>query len=292
LCLPPRRKPVPGYNEGRAAPLAPRKESIIMPVHDWTRVRAGIFHDFHREWITEIKRALNRTFQGTDYYALAEQIAGGVEPDVLALHRRIRGPKPRKPAGQPPPVLALADSPPKIRFRIKSERTWYARKAKAVTIRHVSEHRVVAVLEILSPGNKSSRGALADFVGKAHRLLAAGIHLAFVDLIPPTKRDPEGIHPLIWGEDEDGLFHFSAARPLTCASYIADTGAEAFVEPVAFGDVLPNLPLFLTWGEYVPVSLEATYQAAIAEVPEFWREALTTTGIGRPPGGTRKRSRG
>jgi hypothetical protein len=31
-----------------------------MPIHDWTRVDAGIFHDFHHSWIEEIKRALNR----------------------------------------------------------------------------------------------------------------------------------------------------------------------------------------------------------------------------------------
>ncbi len=31
-----------------------------MPMHDWTRVDAGIYHDFHHEWISEIKRALNR----------------------------------------------------------------------------------------------------------------------------------------------------------------------------------------------------------------------------------------
>ena len=29
-----------------------------MPVHDWTRVAAGIFHHFHHDWITEIARAL------------------------------------------------------------------------------------------------------------------------------------------------------------------------------------------------------------------------------------------
>ena len=30
-----------------------------MPIHDWTRVDAGIFHAFHHDWITEIARALN-----------------------------------------------------------------------------------------------------------------------------------------------------------------------------------------------------------------------------------------
>jgi hypothetical protein len=28
-----------------------------MPVHDWTRVSDGAFHDFHMSWLLEIKRA-------------------------------------------------------------------------------------------------------------------------------------------------------------------------------------------------------------------------------------------
>jgi hypothetical protein len=26
-----------------------------MPIYDWTRVTAGVFHDFHQEWIPRIK---------------------------------------------------------------------------------------------------------------------------------------------------------------------------------------------------------------------------------------------
>jgi len=56
-----------------------------MPIHDWTRVGAGIFHHFHHEWITAIAHAVNGVLRGTDYYALAEQIVGGLGPDVLTL---------------------------------------------------------------------------------------------------------------------------------------------------------------------------------------------------------------
>jgi len=45
-----------------------------MPVHDWTGVPAGIFHDFHHDWITMLKRALNAGRLPSGYYALAEQI--------------------------------------------------------------------------------------------------------------------------------------------------------------------------------------------------------------------------
>ncbi len=31
-----------------------------MPIHDWTRVPAGLFHHFHQDWSIEIARTLNR----------------------------------------------------------------------------------------------------------------------------------------------------------------------------------------------------------------------------------------
>jgi hypothetical protein len=255
-------------------------KEYLMPIHDWTRVDAGIFHHFHHDWISEISRALNRALAGTDYYALAEQIAGGRGPDVLTLQQPSQ--KRMKKSAKPPARrstggVALATTPPRVRFRIKDVPAWYAGKKKAVTIRHVSEHQVVSVLEIVSPGNKASRSGITAFTLKAQDLLAAGIHLALVDLFPPTPRDPEGIHPIVWGEDDSDTFRFDARKPLTCASYIGGTGAEAFVEPVGVGDVLPELPLFLTPLEYVPVSLEATYLAAFDAVPAFWRDSLGTS---------------
>jgi hypothetical protein len=224
--------------------------------------------------------------QASDFYALAEQVAGGWGPDVLTLQRpssAARGPAEKKmerakrkrepTADQRNGGVALADSPPKLRFRIQDEKRWYAAKKKAVTIRHVSEHKMIAVLEILSPGNKASRGDLDDLLRKAHDLLRNGIHFGVVDLFPPTRRDPEGIHPLIWGDDDDGIFQFDPSKPLTCASYRAGP-TEAFIEPVGIGDKLPELPLFLIGDAYVPVPLERAYQAAFAAMPSVWSEAL------------------
>lgn len=56
-----------------------------MPMHDWERVEAGIYHDFHHEWISDIKGALNRGILPPNHYALAEQVAAGFGPDVLTL---------------------------------------------------------------------------------------------------------------------------------------------------------------------------------------------------------------
>ena len=51
----------------------------------------------------------------------------------------------------------------------RAESDIYATKAKAVVIHHKSNHQVIAVVEIVSPGNKNSRHGLRAFVTKAEK---------------------------------------------------------------------------------------------------------------------------
>jgi hypothetical protein len=52
-----------------------------MPVNDWTRVEAVIFHAFHHRWISAISDLLNEGILPDDYYALPEQHAAGFGPE-------------------------------------------------------------------------------------------------------------------------------------------------------------------------------------------------------------------
>jgi hypothetical protein len=245
-----------------------------MPVHDWTRVDAGIFHAFHHDWITDISRALNRSLLPPEYYALPEQIAGGLGPDVLTLRRPSGNGAPPS-ADLPNGGIALAVVPPKVRIRMGSEANRYAAKAKAVTIRYVSNHQIVAMVEIVSPGNKNNQNGLNAFVRKAREALSAGIHLLLIDLFPPSSRDPQGIHGAVWGEDCEADYALPEDKPLTCVAYIGGAAAEAFIELVGVGDVLPEMPLFLRLDMYVEVPLETTYQSTWQGMPAYWREVLT-----------------
>lgn len=251
-----------------------------MPIHDWTRVDAGIFHDFHHEWISTIKRALNAGVLPPEYYALAEQIAGGFGPDVLT-RESLRGAPGRADTGETPTSdaggnggLALATAPPKVRFTATAETETYAHKRSRIAIRHASGDHVVAMLEIVSPGNKASRHALRSFVEKAVELLDAGIHLLVVDLFPPGPRDPEGIHGAIWSEIVEDDFQLPADQPLTLVAYSAGELKQAFIEPTASGNPLPDMPLFLEPDRYVPVPLEESYTAAFDAVPKRWQGEL------------------
>ena len=134
--------------------------------------------------------------------------------------------------------------------------------------------RIVAVIEIVSPGNKDSRAALRDFVEKAIDLLRAGIHVLIVDLFPPTPRDPCGIHKAIWDEIEEEEFTFPEGKDRILVSYETGGQRAAYVEPVAVGDALPDMPLFLTNTFHIRVPLEPTYQATWGASPEELRRAV------------------
>jgi hypothetical protein len=122
----------------------------------------------------------------------------------------------------------------------------------------------VAIIEILSPGNKESRTALRSFVEKAADILNQGVNLLVVDLFLPTPRDPQGIHKAIWDKLGDQPFVVPPGKPLIVASYIGGDIPTAYVESVGIGDVLPSLPIFLSETRYIPAPLEATCQEAWA----------------------------
>jgi hypothetical protein len=246
-----------------------------MPVHNWTRVSAGTWHDFHLAWIAELRNALNNGLLPPEYYAQAEQIAGPMGPDVLAL-QEINGP-PTGSSPLPSGALALAANPPRARHTAEGEMNEYVLKRRTLVIRHSSGDRIVALVEVVSPGNKSARHAVRSFVEKAVEALFRGYHLLIVDLFPPGPRDPNGLHPLIWGEFEDGSFTLPPDEPLTLAAYSAGPLKRAFVEPTAVGRELIEMPLFLEPEMYVNVPLEATYQAAYRGVPRRWRTVLEQT---------------
>lgn len=244
-----------------------------MPIHDWTRVQAGIFHDFHHAWIEQIKRTLNEGVLPDDYYAMAEQFAAGFGPDVLTLQVPGNGngnPAPAKPTNGGTTLVLAA---PPIKCVAETDMEFYRRKQNTVTVRHVSGDRVVAMVEVVSPGNKSRLG-LGAFLNKAGDMLDKQIHLLILDVHPLGRHDPHGIHAALWESIADQGYTPPANKPLTLASYESGLAIRAYVEPTAVGQTLADMPLFLEPGAHVVVPLEATYQSAFAAVPKRWRSVL------------------
>lgn len=236
-----------------------------MPIHDWTRVGANRFHDFHQRWSIEISNVLNDGALPTGFFAMVEQITGGPEPDVVALE--LTPPRDEVVGGR------SVVTPPVATVVTRSQVLRYADRGNRVVVRH-PDGAVVAVIEIVSPGNKSSRDAIRTFARKAVAFLRAGIHLLVIDLFPPSRRDPQGIHKVIWDRIADVPFELPADKPLTLAAYEVSTEITGYIEPVAVGDVLPDMPVFLTAGLHVPCPLEAAYQTAWDKFPVVLRGPL------------------
>lgn len=246
-----------------------------MPVHDWTRVNAGTFHCFRTIWIGELTKSLNKGLLPPEYYAFAEQVVTGMQPDVITLQKPIRPLRPEDAPGS----VAIAEAPPRVRLSIRPDPRRKPRRSTSlrrhITIRHTSGHRVVALIEIASPGNKDRKAHVRELTEKIVRSLDAGIHVLLLDLLPPGPFDPAGLHGTVWAQFDRTPFEPPADAPLMLASY-AWEGEEpqAFLEPTAVGQRLIDMPLFLTAQHYIYVPLEPTYVSAYEGMPAFWREVL------------------
>lgn len=251
-----------------------------MPVHDWTRVVSGNFHDFHVTWIGSLRNALNSGLLPGDYYALAEQRSGGVIPDVLTLESR--GEDEWNPGGSTEnggTLLAVAEHPPQVEFIEQMDRDIYAERANRIAIYHANGDRVVAYVEIVSEGNKHTGAAMQCFFDKLDEALDHGCHLLVIDLHPPGKRDPHGLHAVFWERRHDSAHRVTAERPFGLSAYHVSVEAEvviprAYFQPVALGQELPDMPLFLTPDHYINVPLERTYREAWQGVPKRWRNVI------------------
>jgi hypothetical protein len=135
-----------------------------MPIHDWSRVRSGLFHDFHQSWTIRIEDALNAGRLPKGVAALVEQRSGPRAPDVLAN----------------------------------------------------------------------------------------------------------------WDEIAEEDFTFPDGTDRTLVSYETGDVRAAYIEPVAVGDTMREMPLFLTNDLHVFVPLESTYQATWDASPEELRVAVET----------------
>jgi hypothetical protein len=245
-----------------------------MPVHDWTRVFPGNFHDFHQVWIGAIRSALNDGRMPDGYYAMAEQVAEGPIPDVVALEAGGNGAAPFYPETLDDRAVAVLERPPKVRFTEEQERDIYADRADRVTIRHVSGDRIVADIEIVSPGNKHSPMTVDKFVEKSNESLEHGIHLLIIDILPPGKHDTKGIHAALWEYRYSESHSVTREEPLGLSSYRVDDVPRAYFQPLAVGQPLPEMPVFLTPMHYVNVPLEQTYAEAYRGVPERWKRVI------------------
>ncbi len=123
------------------------------------------------------------------------------------------------------------------------------------------ERRLVAVVELVSPGNKDLPENRRAFVQKCDALLLKGVCVAIVDIVTVRAANLY--------RDLTELIGASGATAVDTAIYaVACRGlrngdrwrVEAWQHELAIGQPLPTLPLWLTEQMSVPLDLEASYE--------------------------------
>ena len=153
---------------------------------------------------------------------------------------------------------ALLEAPPaaKLETDLSSlpDLAYYARKQSRLAIKRGIDHRVVALIELVSPGNKDRAASVERFADKAVEALEDGVHLVLIDLLPHGPADPAGMHGAVL--DRLGFaYDPPAGKPLCVSAFRAGPDPRAFARPAAVGDEPPEAPLFLTPKHHVPLPL-------------------------------------
>ena len=256
-----------------------------VPLHDWTRVEAGDWHDFHLAWIAEIRKQLNGGILPDGYSAKAEPQGGfrvreeggedGADGDGADRpgDRRFEGDLlTLREGGATGGGIALAEAPPAV--RLAAPLPTPVPQARRIAVRHGAGNRVVALIELTSPGNRDGRAKIEAFCEKVELVLRGGVHVLLVDLFPPNALLPTGMHGAVADRFGGGSLP-PGGEPLTCAAdRAAGEARTSFVEPLNVGDAPPTMPLFLTPDRYVNVPLADSYAAAYAPTSAPTRRAL------------------
>ena len=173
-----------------------------MPLHDWTRVTPNDFHGFHMLWITALSNTLNQGLLPPGYYALPEHIVPPFAPDVLTLATGDRDALPQWPGNgdgnDDGGGVAVATATEVEVTLTAGPRKREKPPERHVTVRHAEGRRLVAVIELVSPGNKAKAAAVRGLVEKSAALLANGIHLSIIDVFPNPPRLPRGFGGAVW----------------------------------------------------------------------------------------------
>jgi hypothetical protein len=208
------------------------------------------WHSFHNSWATYMSSQLNALLP-EGYFAEAN-VQYGVEIDVAAFEEP-RGGVPTSGWVPPPPQTSVPIDLPGAVVEIGV----FSRSGGPV---------LAGAIELVSPANKDRQTHRDALVSKCASYIQAGIGLVLVDVV--TDRSADLHHELLsrlaaapGSEPEPALFGSAYRAVERDGVRVLDTWRE----PIAVGQPLPTLPLWLRGGLCLPVELEATYLRTCVE---------------------------
>jgi hypothetical protein len=232
----------------------------------------GMWEPFHANYITYLTAKIDASLP-PGYYALSEKSLqiGHYEGSLSIPARTIRT-RPdisiyRNPSAQREVTAAPAITPPTYTlplFDILEDED----RMDAIAIYQVKEGvlpgRLVARIEVLSPGNKQQGAHYEQYMSKRFSTLKSGLLLVEIDFLHHSPPLLEGIPNYPTGE--------ASARPyMLLVSDPRPTYGEGQTAVYTIGvlDELPVIPVRLVDSDVVAVDFDAPYQQTIASFSFF-----------------------
>ncbi|MCU0704892.1 MAG: DUF4058 family protein [Fimbriiglobus sp.] len=214
------------------------------------------WESFHAQWAGTIAAALNEHLP-PDYFAESQVHVGPrIEVDVGTFDDAPAGgggvataPQVR-PTLAPPDLVLPAVFPPDFGVRVYEGS---------------GGPRLVAAIELVSPGNKDRAEKRTAFAAKCVSHLTAGCGVMIVDVVTSRLSRPlDDLFPLLAPGvpvPDHGPLSAASFRPLRQGE---TDSIEVRHRTLTVGGVLPELPLALDAGQFILVDLEAAYEEARA----------------------------
>jgi hypothetical protein len=206
------------------------------------------WHSFHNSWATYLSSQLN-VLLPAGYFAEAN-VQFGVEIDVAGLQE----------PGAPAPTGWLPQAPQSSHpIELSGE---------VVEISIFSQSggpQLAGAIELVSPSNKDRPAHREAFVSKCVTYLQAGVGLVIVDVVTERRADLYRdllLRPGVSDPGPGSALSGSAFRPVERDGIGV---LDVWREPMALGQALPTLPLWLRGGLCLPVELETAYERTCVE---------------------------
>jgi hypothetical protein len=218
------------------------------------------WESFHVNWAGAIADTLNETLLPEGYFAEEHaQIGPRVEIDVATFANA--DPSGRQPGG----TVTLSSrvwSPPAPTLVVPAA---FADAFEVLIFESAGGSRLVAAIELISPGNKDRAIHRNAFAVKIASYLCRGISVIVIDIVTSRR---ENLHnPIMELLGHGPASQLGPEMPLYAVAYrpvVRDQGEqiEIWPETLEIGQKLPILPLALDAEQCLPIDLETTYTVA------------------------------
>jgi hypothetical protein len=217
------------------------------------------WESFHANWAGAIADALNETLLPEGYFAEEQTHLGArVEIDVATFQEPAGTPG----AGTTATLPARVWSPPAPLLVLPAA---FPDTFEILVFGNEGGPRLVAAIELVSPGNKDRAAHARAFTVKCASYLAQGVALVVLDIVTSRRGNLHNELIRLLGHPDSALMpdgadlYANAYRPV-----VRDSAPqiEAWPQALALGQPLPVVPLALDAETCLPLDLEQTYTAA------------------------------